>query len=146
MHDHAMSSTRLLALLMWFALSGNVAADCVPAPNHHCILIDGLAYVPNVLTVMEGDTVEFSASTFHPLRQVNRAFPSTTAFPGGLGCSSEPCIKVMDASVVDADQQPIFHFICTNHIQQVMRGDITIIRRTLFSPGFRTIFSSSFED
>lgn len=97
------------------------------------------AYTPNQLTVQEDDTVEFEASTCHPLRQVIRGGLSTTFFSGGLACNgSLPCIKTMDASVIDADGKPQFHFICTNHIQDVMRGDIFIIRRL--------IFASSFED
>lgn len=124
----------IIAMVLLFASAAR-AAPCVPGPNYHCIGIEGLGYVPNLLTVIDGDTVEFSASNFHPLRQVIDEFPSTTAAPGGLTCTSEPCIKVMDASVLDADLAPIFHFICVNHIQAVMRGDITILPRTIFANG-----------
>lgn len=111
--------------------SGVLQAQCVPAPNYHCVDVSGFAYVPNVLTVIEGDTVEFQASSFHPLRQVINPFPSTTPVPGGLLCEGPPCIRMMGVR-----QMPAFHFICTNHIQDVMRGDITILGRALFVGGF----------
>jgi hypothetical protein len=131
-----MARPSLLAILLSIAAAPALAGDCVPAPNHHCIGIKGFGYVPNQLTVDEGDTVEFAASSFHPLRQVIRTFPSTTALPGGLLCDAEPCIKVMDASVVNVDGLPIFHYICVNHIPDVMRGDIFIRPRTIFKAGF----------
>ncbi len=126
----------IIAIVLLFASTAR-AAPCVPGPNYHCIATTSgpNAYVPNLLTVIEGDTVEFQASGNHPLRQVIRANPSTTAVPGGLTCTNAPCIKVMDASVLDADLAPIFHFICVNHLNDVMRGDITILPRTLFANG-----------
>ncbi len=127
----------IIALALVLLLASNLLqAQCVPGPNYHCVDIAGFGYVPNLLTVVEGDTVEFAASSFHPLRQVIRAFPSTTAVNNGLLCESEPCVQVMDATIIDADGQPIFHFICVNHIKDVMRGDITILPRTLFVSGF----------
>jgi hypothetical protein len=128
---------RLIFALALLLASNLLQAECIPGPNYHCVDIAGFAYVPNLLTVIEGDTVEFAASSFHPLRQVIRALPSTTGVVGGLLCESEPCLKVMDAAVIDADGQPIFHFICVTHATtDVMRGDITILPRTLFVSGF----------
>jgi len=132
-----MIARRLLFVLLWSLIAGGACAgECVPAPNYHCVQIDGFAYVPNAMTVNEGDSVEFAASSFHPMRQVLRAFPSTTAVHDGYGCSEPPCIKEMDASVVDADGWPVFHYICVNHIKQVMRGDIFIVPRAIFAAGF----------
>lgn len=127
---------RLLIVVLSLLGCGALQAQCVPARNHHCVGIEDFGYVPNLLTVVEGDTVQFSASSFHPLRQVIRAFPDTTPLVAGLACSTEPCVKVMDAGVIDADGQRIFHFICVNHIAQVMRGDITVLPRTIFVGDF----------
>lgn len=125
-----MTERSALAIMLLVG-SGVLQAQCVPGPNYHCVEISGLAYVPNVLTVIEGDTVEFAASSFHPLRQVINPVPSTTPVPGGLSCEGTPCIRMMGVR-----QMPAFHFICTNHIQAVMRGDITILPRALFAGGF----------
>jgi hypothetical protein len=130
---------RLIIALVLLLASSVLQAQCKPGPNYHCVDIAGFAYVPNLLTVVEGDTVEFAASSFHPLRQVIRALPSTTGVVGGLLCESEsePCVQVMDATIIDADGQPIFHFICVTHATtDVMRGDITILPRNLFVNGF----------
>lgn len=136
---------RLFLAAIFTLCSFALQAQCVPSATHHCITTNVCApmavnaYTPNQLTVQEDDTVEFEASTCHPLRQVIRGGKSTTFFSGGLACNgSLPCIKTMDASVIDADGKPQFHFICTNHILDVMRGDIFIMRRL--------IFASSFED
>jgi hypothetical protein len=129
---------QLVLLAVLLLLAGDLQAQCKPTTNHHCVTIDGFAYQPNLLTVVEGDTVQFEVSAFHPLRQVLRAFPSTTPQIRGLGCSDskEPCIKLMDASVIDPDGLPIFHYICTNHIKQVMRGDVFILPQLIFRSGF----------
>ena len=124
-------SQRVVIAMMLLVGSGVLQAQCVPGSNYHCVGVSGLAYVPNVLTVIEGDTVEFEASSFHPLRQVINPFPSTTPVAGGLSCEGASCIQVMEAT-----QMPAFHFICTNHIQAVMRGDITILPRVIFVGGF----------
>lgn len=126
----------LLAVLLLFV--SDLQAQCKPTPNHHCVIVDGTAYLPNLLSVVEGDTVQFEVSSYHPLRQVLNAFPSTTPLLGGLGCSDEkvPCIKLMDASVIDPMGMPIFHYICTNHIQQVMRGDVFILPQLIFRSDF----------
>jgi plastocyanin len=132
--DNAQAMSRQLPVFVLLLLAGaTLQAQCVPGPNHHCVGIKGFGYTPNQLTVIEGDTVEFAASSFHPLRQVIRAFPSTTAVVGGLVCTVTPCIKVMDGRVFDADGLPVFHYICVNHIQDVMRGDITVLPRTIFA-------------
>ncbi len=132
-----MNGIRLLLLSALLVLADGAQAQCKPAPNHHCVSINNFAYEPNLLTVVEGDTVQFEVSSFHPLRQVLRAFPSTTPLLRGLGCSDEkvPCIKLMDASVIDPDGMPIFHYICTNHIKQVMRGDVFILPQLIFRSG-----------
>ncbi len=129
---------RLNLLAVLFLLASDLQAQCKPAPNHHCVSINNFAYEPNLLSVVEGDTVQFEVSSYHPLRQVLNAFPSTTPLLGGLGCSDEkvPCIKLMDASVIDPDGMPIFHYICTNHIQQVMRGDVFILPQLIFGADF----------
>lgn len=133
-----MNFSRWCLLAVLLLLASDLQAQCKPTTNHHCVTIDGFAYTPNLLTVVEGDTVQFEVSSFHPLRQVLNAFPSTTPLIGGLGCSDskEPCIKLMDASVIDPMGMPIFHYICTNHIKDVMRGDVFILPQLIFGSGF----------
>jgi plastocyanin len=127
----------ILAMLLLLATTV-LQAQCVPGPNYHCVAttpcgpgVTTFAYIPNLLTVVEGDTVEFQANSCHPLRQVVGPNPNTSPVPGGLACASEPCIQVMGAA-----QMPVFHFLCTNHITAVMRGDITILPRSIFAGGF----------
>lgn len=89
---------------------------------------DAFAYVPNDLTVVEGDRVSFDYSGFHPLRQVI-AMNSTVSPPNALLCdkSTPICERVME-------QPGDFFYICVTHHQtHDMFGRVRVLAQLLFA-------------
>jgi len=94
-------------------------------------------YEPANLTVVEGDTVGFDFSDFHPFRQVIGPPPSTTPPLNALLCDGSittPCARKMTLSV--ANQAETFYYICvTHHTSNDMFGQVLILPQLLFADG-----------
>lgn len=114
---------RRLVLLLALCPTLALAADyLVVIPE------DAFTYVPNDLTVVEGDRVSFDYSGFHPLRQVI-AMASTVTAPNALLCdqSTPICERVMETP---GD----FFYICVTHHQtHDMFGRVRVLPQLLFA-------------
>lgn len=110
----------LLLALSPFAASATDYLVVIPA--------DAFAYVPNDLTVVEGDRVSFDYSGFHPLRQVI-ALNSTVTAPNALLCDETTpiCERVME-------QAGDFFYICVSHHQtHDMFGRVRVLPQLVFA-------------
>lgn len=99
------------------------------AADYLVVIPEGaFAYVPNELTVVEGDRVSFDYSGFHPLRQVI-ALNSTVTAPNALLCdkSTPICERVME-------KPGDFFYICVTHHQtHDMFGRVQVLPQLLFA-------------
>lgn len=111
----------LVAMVAPAAFAGGVAAD---------IGISGFTYVPGEVTVEAGETVGFTASTFHPL-----AFDDNA----GLGCDQ-------DCNIVFRTPGE-YGFFCENHGSPGagMSGTITVVASTITDRLFLDPFERSYD-
>jgi len=88
----------------------------------YTIVTSGYTYPPSDLTVNVGDQITISASTMHPLTQVDLATwtaNSSTAVSGGWG------VQTSDYTFT-ASAAGLIYFVCQNHVGIGMKGKITV--------------------
>ena len=103
-----------LAALLPVSLSASAATT-------HLVTISGFEYVPDRLTIVEGDTVEFEASGSHPLLADNGSFKCAASCQVLFSSSGE------------------FGFYCGNHGGPAgfgMSGIVTVLEAPMFLDGF----------
>ena len=107
---------RCAAVALCLALGAGSAAAV-----EHRVDIVGFSYSPSELTIRPGDTVRFSATSFHPLRSDNNLF----------GCTSDCTLSF--------DSPGEFGYFCANHGSPSagMRGLIRVqSAERIFADGF----------
>lgn len=88
----------------------------------YSITISGTTYTPDLLTVNPGDQVTISASSVHPLVQVDKATwlaDGNTPMSGGWGT------KTSDY-VFTATTDDTIYFVCSVHVSIGMKGKIIV--------------------
>ncbi len=101
---------------------------------NYSITISGISYSPATLTVNVGDNITISASTMHPLVQVDNTTwmaGGSTPMTGGWGTKTSDYTFTASASGT-------IYFVCSQHVSLGMKGKI-IVNTTA---GINTIHTS----
>ncbi len=107
--------------LMLIALLTIAAASPVAATKH-TVTFSGLTFSPSLLTIDEGDTVEFVLSGIHNSREVSQSTwnaNGTTALGGGFS------VPFGGGEVVPSGADTHW-YVCTNHVLSGMKGRIVV--------------------
>jgi plastocyanin len=105
-----------ILFIAFFAYSATLTA------GSFTVTISGTMYDPDLTTVNIGDNVTISASTMHPLVQVDKAtwlINGATPMTGGWG--TKTATYVFNATAADT-----IYFVCGNHHSLGMKGRIIV--------------------
>ena len=117
----------LMKTLNTILLSGLLFLCHALFATNHIITISGFTYSPSSISAQIGDTINISASSSHPLIQVDSSTwhaNGTTPLSGGWGTKSS------DYTFVITQVQDIY-YICQFHVGMGMKGMISVTGTTV---------------